>query len=67
MKKAPTRVRDEREREMFQMLRQVLSVDPLHLDAQKCLGRCYYKGEGVQQDYKYAKKWYTKAAEQGDT
>ena len=33
--------------------------------AQWSLGRCYYKGIGVTQDYKEAVKWYTKAAEQG--
>ena len=34
--------------------------------AQWSLGRCYYKGIGVAQDYKEAVKWYTKSAEQGD-
>ena len=27
----------------------------------------YYKGEGVPQDYETAVKWYTRAAEQGDS
>ena len=33
--------------------------------AQYQLGRCYYNGEGVQQDYAEAIKLYRKAAEQG--
>ena len=31
----------------------------------KNLGGCYYDGEGVEQDYAEAVKWYRKAAEQG--
>jgi tetratricopeptide (TPR) repeat protein len=34
--------------------------------AQFNLGLMYYFGEGVQQDYAEAEKWYRKAAEQGD-
>ena len=34
-------------------------------DAQQTLGNLYYKGEGVQQDYAEALKWYRKAAAQG--
>ena len=34
-------------------------------EAQAKLGRAYYYGEGVPQDYKEAAKWYRKAAEQG--
>lgn len=34
-------------------------------DMQFNLGRKYYLGEGVPQDYAQAAKWYTKAAEQG--
>ena len=34
--------------------------------AQDDLGRCYYKGEGVTQDFKEAVKWRTKASEQND-
>ena len=34
--------------------------------AQNDLGRCYYKGFGVAQDYNEAVKWYTKSAEQGN-
>ena len=29
------------------------------------LGWCYYYGNGVNQDYKEAVKWWTKSAEQG--
>ena len=29
------------------------------------LGDCYYKGQGVPQDYAQAVSWYRKAAEQG--
>ena len=35
--------------------------------AQNDLGRCYYKGLGVAQDYNEAIKLFTKAAEQGNT
>jgi len=35
--------------------------------AQYNLGWFYYKGEGVERDFKEAMKWYRKAAEQGDT
>lgn len=34
-------------------------------DAQKVLGTMYAKGQGVQEDYKEAAKWYLKSAEQG--
>jgi TPR repeat protein len=34
-------------------------------EAQFELGRAYYEGEGVAQDYKQAVKWWKKAAEQG--
>ena len=34
--------------------------------AQAHLGDCYYRGEGVGQDYAEAVKWYRKAAGQGD-
>ena len=30
------------------------------------LGNCYCDGEGVEQNYTEAVKWYTKAAEQGN-
>ena len=34
-------------------------------DAQLGLGNCYYYGEGVEQNYAEAVRWYRKAAEQG--
>ena len=34
--------------------------------AQFVLGKCYYLGQGVLQDYAEAVKWYKMAAEQGD-
>ena len=34
-------------------------------DAQKTLGTMYAKGQGVEEDYKEAAKWYLKSAEQG--
>lgn len=34
--------------------------------AQDWLGYMYYYGDGVKQDYDEAKKWFMKAAEQGD-
>ena len=36
-----------------------------YAEAQYNLGRCYYNGEGVIQDYAKAVEWYRKAAEQG--
>ncbi|WP_301860534.1 tetratricopeptide repeat protein [uncultured Megasphaera sp.] len=35
-------------------------------EVQKQMGDCYYYGNGVEQNYKEAVKWYRKAAEQGD-
>ena len=35
-------------------------------DAQNDLGICYFKGQGVTQDYVEAVKWYRKSAEQGN-
>lgn len=35
--------------------------------AQFSIGRAYYSGRGVPQNYKEAMKWYQKAAEQGNT
>ena len=34
-------------------------------DAQRQIGYMYYKGEGVEQNYKEAAEWFLKAAEQG--
>ena len=34
--------------------------------SQWCLGVCYEKGQGVEQDYKKAVEWYRKSAEQGE-
>ena len=34
--------------------------------AQFSLGKMYYEGQGVRQDYAEAARWYLKAAEQGD-
>jgi len=36
-------------------------------EAQKNLGRMYFKGEGVTRDYAEAEKWYRKSAEQGNS
>ena len=36
------------------------------VDAQYSVGDAYYYGEGVEQDYAEAVKWYRLAAEQGD-
>ena len=36
-------------------------------EVQYKLGDCYYFGEGVEQDYAKAVRWYRKAAEQGNT
>ncbi len=35
-------------------------------EAQFSLGKMYYEGQGVRQDYAEAARWYLKAAEQGD-
>lgn len=37
------------------------------VDAQYCLGFCYFYGDGVTQDDSQAVYWYEKAAEQGHT
>ena len=37
-----------------------------HVRSQSRLGRCYDNGEGVEQNFKTAFEWYTKAAEQND-
>jgi TPR repeat protein len=50
----------------YDMLHQVLRVDPLDINAQHNLGVMYRDGQGVQQDLKQAVAWYRKAAEQGD-
>ena len=34
-------------------------------DGQAALGKCYFEGKGVTQDYKEAVKWYRKSADQG--
>ena len=41
------------------------SADQGYSLAQACLGDCYCKGKGVEQDYKEAIAWYKKAADQG--
>ena len=42
------------------------SAEQGNADAQCNLGKCYYNGEGVKQDYEKAAEWYLKSAEQGD-
>ncbi len=37
-----------------------------HSKAQHFLGDMYYKGKGINQDYKTAVRWYTLSAEQGN-
>ena len=39
--------------------------EPVDVDEQYSLGEKYYKGDGVEQDYAEAFKWFMKAAEQG--
>jgi TPR repeat protein len=51
---------------IYDMLHRVLRVDPSFEEAQYNLGLMYYKGQGVQQDFKEAVSWYRKGAEQGD-
>ena len=41
------------------------SAEQGYTEAQYNLGRCYYNGEGVSQDYTQAVYWWRKAAEQG--
>ena len=41
------------------------SAELRHADAQYCLGRCYYDGNGVSRDHTQATQWFRKAAEQG--
>ena len=38
-----------------------------NIDAQLMLGKIYYNGHGVLQNYRESKKWYTRAGEQGRT
>lgn len=42
------------------------SAEQGYTEAQYNLGRCYYNGEGVSQDYTQAVYWWSKAAEQGN-
>ena len=42
------------------------AAEPKDAEAQVNLGRSYYNGEGVSQDYAEAVKWFRRAAEQGD-
>ena len=42
------------------------AAEQSNVDAQLLLGRMYFKGSGVTQDYKQAVVWTRKAAEQGD-
>ena len=35
-------------------------------NAQYALGRCYAQGDGVEQSYSEAIKWYSKAAKKGN-
>ncbi len=37
----------------------------VYVDAEFYLGLCYYNGDGIEQDYREAVKWWRKAAEQG--
>ena len=42
-----------------------LAAEQGNAEAQFYLGTCYYKGEGVEQNYSEAVKWFRKAADQG--
>ena len=42
------------------------AADNGHIDAQYIVGRMYYLGEGVTQDYSKAASWFDKAANQDD-
>ena len=48
------------------LIKSVEQQDQADAHAQFILGRCYYNGDGVTQDYKEAVEWYTKAAKQGN-
>ena len=43
-----------------------MAAEQGHAYAQFNLGNCYYNGLGVVQNYEEARKWYGKAAEQGN-
>ena len=43
-----------------------MAADKGVAEAQRDLGKCYYNGQGVPQDYAEAIKWYRMAADQGD-
>ena len=43
-----------------------VNADKGNAQAQSKLGECYYRGQGVAQDYVQAVSWFRKAADQGD-
>jgi len=49
---------------MMDIEQEIMKAEAGDAGAQNNLGVCYYKGEGVPQDYHKAVEWYTKAAEQ---
>lgn len=54
----------QNEKEAFRWYK--LAAEQGHATAQRNLGYCYYRGEGVPKDKKEAAKWWRLAAEQGD-
>ena len=54
----------QNEKEAFRWYK--LAAEQGHATAQRNLGYCYFRGEGVPKDKKEAAKWWKSAAEQGD-
>ena len=50
----------------YKKVLQICLKNERDVDCQFILGELYYNGFGVKKDYKEAKKWYEKAAKQGD-
>ena len=50
----------------YKKVLQICLKNERDVDCQFILGKLYYNGFGVKKDYKEAKKWYEKAAKQGD-
>ena len=50
----------------YKKVLQICLKNERNVDCQFILGELYYNGFGVKKDYKEAKKWYEKAAKQGD-
>ena len=62
---APSVAAESKKVELQELLR--LATEEGNAEAQTQLGKVYYFGKGVPEDYKEAVKWYRLAADQGDS